>query len=91
MRASDEGHQKCVKLLLEKGATINFESTVSLLVNNFPFCEKSSGEVYTTAHWVWPTMLMLCTYGTKFVACYIHNIWIISAKRNLTQDFKLLF
>ena len=35
MRASDEGHDKCVQLLLEKGATLNFQSTVSLLVNNF--------------------------------------------------------
>ena len=35
MRASDEGHDKCVKLLLEKGATLNLQSTVSLLVNNF--------------------------------------------------------
>ena len=38
MRASNEGHDKCVKLLLEKGATINFQSMVSLLVNNFLSC-----------------------------------------------------
>ena len=59
MRASNEGHDKCVQLLLKKGATLNFQSTVSLLVNNFwrvQFCEKSSVEVdcVTTAHWVWP-------------------------------------
>ena len=55
MRASNEGHDKCIKLLLEKGATLNFQSTVSLIVNNFchvQFCEKSSVEVdcVTTAH-----------------------------------------
>ena len=55
MRASIEGHDKCVQLLLEKGATLNFQSMVSLLVNNLcrvQFCEKSSVEVdcVTTAH-----------------------------------------
>ena len=36
MRASNEGHVKCVKFLLGKDATINSQSTVSLIDNN-PF------------------------------------------------------